>query len=88
MDGEYEALVNYTDREIQKHSDGQIDRQTETRPIPTCSATSLTLMTYGLRGESRGLPPEPWHGQGTKGFAEEVPHCVFKHHFTKTRGGV
>jgi len=29
MDGEYEALVNYTDREIQKHSDRQTDRQTD-----------------------------------------------------------
>jgi hypothetical protein len=47
MDGEYEALVNYTDREIQKHS----DRRTDTSPIPTYSATSLTLLTCGLRGK-------------------------------------
>jgi hypothetical protein len=45
----YEALVNHIDREIQKHS----DRRTDASPIPTCSATSLTLLTFSLRGERK-----------------------------------
>jgi hypothetical protein len=84
MDGEYEALVNYTDREIQKHS----DRQTDTSPFPTCSATSLTLLTYGLRGESKGLPPEPWHGQGTKGLQKKCHTAYLSTTSQRSMGGV
>jgi hypothetical protein len=69
---EYEALVNYTDREIQKHSDGQTDTSPIQRVPPLVSR--YWPSASAMRG--RGLPPEPWRGQGTKGIAEKVSQCL------------